>query len=172
MAFDNRLVTVDLVNDEVLQMLDLSCGSIGGGGFLQVAALAYTCDLTQPEGSRAVDVRFTAGTPETEDDVPIESFEGMDVDQTTIRVITNHFTAAGGDGYDVLADKPATTLVNEAQEPVFYEQAFREYLESFPRAGDEQLPTIPASDVRYAAETGEGRITIISGPEESSSPAP
>jgi 5'-nucleotidase len=172
MAFDNRLVTVDLVNEEVLRMLDQSCGSIGGGGFLQVAALAYTCDLTQPEGSRAVDVRFTGGTPATEDDVPIEAIEGADVDQTTIRVITNHFTAAGGDGYDVLADKTPTTLVNEESEPVFYEQAFREYLESFPLAGDDQVPTIPASDPRYAAKTGEGRITIIGGPADAATSAP
>jgi Raf kinase inhibitor-like YbhB/YbcL family protein len=169
MAFDNRLVTVDLTAEEVLQMLDLSCGSVGGGGFLQVAALEYTCDLTRGEGSRAVDVRFTAGTPETDDDVPIEVAENAD--QTTIRVITNHFTAEGGDGYDVLAGKTPTTLVNEDEEPVFYEQAFREYLESFPVAGDPALPTIPASDPRYAAEAGEGRITILGGPGTSVAPS-
>jgi Raf kinase inhibitor-like YbhB/YbcL family protein len=163
-------VTVDLTAAEVLQMLDLSCGSIGGGGFLQVAALAYTCDLTRDEGSRAVDVRFTAGTPETEDDLPIVAMDGTD--ETTIRVVTNHFTAAGGDGYDLLAGKTPTTLVNADSEPVYYEQAFREYLESFPVAGDDQLPTISASDARYAAETGEGRISIVGGPGEAASAAP
>ena len=117
-----------------------------------------------------MDVRFTGGTPETDDDVPIQVVEG--VDQTTIRVITNHFTAAGGDGYEVLAGKTPTTLVNDASEPVYYEQAFREYLESFPVAGEPGLPNIPASDARYATETGEGRITVIGGPEATASAAP
>lgn len=172
MAFDNRLVTVDLTSAEALEMLELSCASVGGGGFLQVADLVLTCDLTRPEGSQAVDVRFTDGTLETDDDVLIVDAEGVAQETLPIRVVTNHFTAAGGDGYSMLADKTPTTLVNEAQEPVFYEQAFREYLESFPVAGDPALPTIPASDPRYAAERGEGRITIIGGPGASTEPPP
>jgi len=172
MAFDNHLVTVDLSAAEGQEMLDLSCDSVGGGGFLQVSHLALTCDLTRDEGSRAVDVRYTAGTPDTSDDVVIVDADGVAQDTVPIRVITNQFTAAGGDGYAVLAGKRPTSLVNEASEPVFYEQALREYLGSFPMAGDPGLPTIPASDARYAAETGEGRITIVQSPAASPSAAP
>jgi 5'-nucleotidase len=172
MAFDNHLVTVDLSAAEAQQMLELSCDSVGGGGFLQVADLVMTCDLTREPGSHAVDVRFTAGTPETDDDVVIIDAQGVVQETLPIRVVTNQFTAAGGDGFDVLAARPATSLVNEASEPIFYEQALREYLATFPTGADD-LPTIPASDTRYASETGEGRITIIlpTAPA-SASPAP
>lgn len=170
MAFDNYLVTLDLSAAETQEMLDLSCDSVGGGGFLQVSHLALTCDLTRPEGSRAVDVRYTAGTPDMGDDVLIVDAEGVAQEAVPIRIITNQFTAAGGDGYEVLAGKRPTSLVNEASEPVFYEQALREYLGSFPVSGDPALPTIPASDPRYAVETGEGRITIIQAPSASASP--
>lgn len=166
MAFDNHLVTIDLTATEAQEMLDLSCDSVGGGGFLQVADLVLTCDLAHDADPRAVDVWATAGTPQTDDDVLIVDADGVAQETLPIRVVTNQFTAAGGDGYDVLARRPATSLVNEAAEPVFYEQALREYLGSFPPGAD-GLPTIPASDARYAAETGEGRITIVRPPTAS-----
>jgi 5'-nucleotidase len=171
MAFDNHLVAVDLTAAEAQAMLDLSCDSVGGGGFLQVAGLVLTCDLTREPGSHAVDVRYTAGTPATDDDAVIIDADGVVQDTLPIRVITNQFTVAGGDGFDMLASKTPTSLVNEASEPVFYEQTLREYLASFPPDAD-GLPTIPASDPRYAAETGEGRITIVWPPAASASPAP
>jgi Raf kinase inhibitor-like YbhB/YbcL family protein len=172
MAFDNHLVTLDLTAEQARAMVALSCDSVGGGGFLQVAGLAFTCDLSRDPGARAVDVRATGGTPETDDDVVIVDADGVAQDTVPVRVITNQFTAAGGDGYEMLAALPTTSLVNDASEPVFYEQALREYLESFPVAGDAGLPTIPATDPRYAAETGEGRIAIIQAPAASAGAAP
>lgn len=170
MAFDNHLVTVDLTAEEVAEMLVLSCDSVGGGGFLQVSHLALTCVLTGKPGAEVADVRYTAGTADPSDDVVIIDAHGVPQDTVPIRVVTNQFTAAGGDGYAVLAAKTPTSLVNGASEPIFYEQALREYLESFPTAGDPALPTIPASDPRYAAEAGEGRITVVTSPDPAASP--
>jgi 5'-nucleotidase len=174
MAFDNYLVTVDLTADELKTVLERSCdqGAGGGGGFLQVSHLALTCDLTKELGSRAVDVRYTAGTPETDDDVLIIDAQGVPQETVPIRVITNQFTAAGGDDYPTFAEQTPTTLLTAEGVSVFYEQALREYLGSFPVSGEPSLPTIPASDPRYAAETGEGRITLITAPGQSTSPAP
>jgi hypothetical protein len=77
-----------------------------------------------------------------------------------IALVTNSFTAGGGDGYDVLGAQPATRLVDTEGGTVFYERALRDHLESFP-AGPEGTAHIPADDSRYSAETGEGRITVI-----------
>ena len=74
--------------------------------------------------------------------------------------MTNSFTAAGGDGYEVLGAHPNTKLVDTEGGQVFYERALREYLESF-AAGPEGIAHIPADDARYSTETGEGRITIV-----------
>jgi hypothetical protein len=93
--------------------------------------------------------------------VTVVDAEGV-VDESVgpIALVTNSFTAGGGDGYEVLGAHPATRLVDTEGGTVFYERALREYLASFP-AGPEGIAHIPASDARYAAETGEGRITIV-----------
>lgn len=53
-----------------------------------------------------------------------------------------------------------TKLLADAGEQIFYERAFREYLESFP-AGDDGVARVTTDDVRYADELGDGRITLI-----------
>ena len=35
------------------------------------------------------------------------------------------------------------------------------HLEALPASGDPELPTIAASDTRYAEQLGEGRITVL-----------
>ncbi|MBX3029070.1 MAG: 5'-nucleotidase C-terminal domain-containing protein [Chloroflexi bacterium] len=161
MAFDNYLVTMDLSAADLKTVFERSCETLGGGQFLQVSHLAVTCDISAEVGSRVTDLRYTAGTPETDDDVALVDADGLvqEVD-VPVRVITNQFTAAGGDDYPTFAATRPTSLTNASGEPVFYEQALREYLESFPADAD-GLPTIPATDPRSAQETGEGRITLV-----------
>ena len=64
-----------------------------------------------------------------------------------VTVVTNSFTAAGGDGYNMLAAYEA-----RLQLPLSYEQALRNYLA--------RLGTIAASDARYAPG-GDGRIAFV-----------
>ena len=74
----------------------------------------------------------------------------------TVRIVTNSFTAAGGDNYTTFAAQE-----DKVNLPATYEQALVEYLATFPATGSPALPTIPASDGRYASPAGEGRTTII-----------
>ena len=162
LPFDNYLVTVeDIDATELKTILERSCEAVGGGGFLQVAALAYTCDQSQAAGSQVRSVSYTAGTADTADDIAVVDEAGAVLEAGRFRIVTNQFTANGGDDYPTLAEATKRTLVNGQGSQIFYEQAFREYLASFPVTGEPALPTIPATDTRYASEAGEGRITII-----------
>ena len=165
LPFDNYLVAVeDIDATELTTILERSCESVGGGGFLQVAALAYTCDQSQAVGSQVRNVSYTAGTADSADDVAVVDEAGGVLDAGPFRIVTNQFTAAGGDDYPTLAEATKRTLVTAEGSQIFYEKALREYLASFPATGEPGLATIPASDTRYAAEAGEGRITIIPAP--------
>jgi 5'-nucleotidase len=162
LPFDNRMVSVDdLTAAELDDVLEHSCASNGGGGFLQVAGLSYVCDLTRLPGDQAVEVTYTAGTADPADDLVLVDAEGVDAQVGPIRLVTIDFTANGGDGYTMLAGRPTTRLTAAGETPILYEQALREYLATFPVAGEPALPTIPADDPRYAVPEGEGRIEII-----------
>lgn len=163
LAFDNYLVVVlDITTEQLRTILERSCESIGGGQFLQVAALSLVCDTTRDVGSRVHDVVFTNGTAEADDDVILVDASGTPATTAgSISIVTNQFTANGGDDYPTFAAAPRKQLTDASGTPIFYEQALREYLASFPVAGEPALPTIPALDTRYATETGEGRITLI-----------
>lgn len=119
-----------------------------GGQFLQIAGFRVVYDPQRAVGSRVVSASLEDGTPLIQDGVVVEG-------APTLTVITNSFTASGGDDYETFANNP-----NKTQLPVSYEQAWREYLASFPSGGDPGLPTIPADDPRYQPG-GEGRITIL-----------
>jgi 5'-nucleotidase len=70
----------------------------------------------------------------------------------SVTVVTNNFTADGGDNYPTLASLKKFAF------GISYEEALYEYLMSFPK-GSGGLPTIPVSDARYQKFTGEGRFT-------------
>jgi len=162
LPFDTYLVSVDGVTATDLRaILERSCEANGGGGFLQVAALAYTCDLTRAPGDQAISVTFTNATPDPTDDVAVVGPDGVVADSGPFRIVTISFTAGGGDDHRTLAALPATKLLTAEGTQIFYEQALREYLGSFPFTGEPSLPTIPSGDTRYAAQEGEGRITIV-----------
>lgn len=162
LPFDNTLVSVDAVSASDLKaVLERSCESNGGGGFLQVSGITYTCDLTREAGDQAISVTFTNGTIDTADDLEVIDDAGVVAEVGPFRIVTNQFTAAGGDDYPVLAALSSTRLVTAAGTQIFYEQALRRYLQTFPATGEDEVPTILATDPRYAAEEGEGRITIV-----------
>jgi hypothetical protein len=84
-----------------------------------------------------------------------------------VRIVTNNFTANGGDNYPTLAGNPAkTTLRTAGGLAIPYELPAREYLQGFPIGGLNGLPFVPATDLRYTPfPTGtETRITIQTVP--------
>jgi hypothetical protein len=69
-------------------------------------------------------------------------------------LVTNSFTAEGGDNYPTLAK------LTKVGFGISYEQALYDYLLSFPK-NSAGLPEVPDTDGRYNKSTGEGRITWL-----------
>ncbi len=105
------------------------------------AAPGGTFGTVTTPGSRVVSVTLDDGTP-------IIAGGAVVAGAPTVSIVTNSFTAAGGDNYAALGSIPADRKVNLG---LTYEQALADYVLSFPVA--EGLPTIPASDARYANPT-------------------
>ncbi|MGB0389466.1 MAG: 5'-nucleotidase C-terminal domain-containing protein, partial [Ardenticatenaceae bacterium] len=125
-----------------------------GGQFLQVAGFTVTYSLQNDVGSRVVSVELKDGTKIIENGAIVNG-------APSVTVITNSFVARGGDGYSQFGDNPnQSTLRDDSGTFIFYERAWREYLQTLPVSGNPALPTVLASDPRYQPG-GEGRITII-----------
>jgi 2',3'-cyclic-nucleotide 2'-phosphodiesterase (5'-nucleotidase family) len=175
LAFLTNVMTVvpDLSPSEMKEVFERSLGSgfsgakctgSGGGQFLQVSQLRVIADcsktaqvvtsageITMP-GERIRYLAFDPGTPAvTSDDVVLVRDGAVVAGAPTVSLVTNSFTAGGGDNYPTLAKKKGIQL------GATYEQALVEYLLAFPKVGG--LPTIPSSS-RYAKLAGEGRITF------------
>lgn len=168
LPFDNRLVAVTNVSaTDIKEILERSCSvsTSGGGQFLQVGGMKVTCSrvdtatvISLPTGdayagsvttagARVKSVTLTDGRALVKDGVVVAG-------APTVTVISNQFTAEGGDNY------PTFVKLTKVGFGVSYEQALYDYLLSFPKnaAG---LPEIPASDTRYSKLTGEGRFTWL-----------
>ena len=165
LPFDNRFALFNDMNaTQLKEVFERSCasGTSGGGQFLQIAGLKVTCKrsntaqvvgnpasglqygaVTTP-GSRVVSLTLADGTKLVDNGAVVAGAPLVDV-------ITNSFTAAGGDNFPTFGAATSKVLGYS------YEEALYRYLLSFPKAAD-GLPTIPASDARYKSG-GEGRIT-------------
>lgn len=176
LAFLTNVMTVvrDLNPAEMKEVFERSvgtgfsgagCTGAGGGQFLQVSQLRVIADCsrtpqvvsTSGEITTAGErIRYLAFDPETpsdlSDDIVLVRDGVVVAGAPPVSLVTNSFTASGGDNYPTLAKKSAVQL------GATYEQALVEYLLTFPRVGG--LPTVPTSDVRYALASGEGRITF------------
>ena len=120
--------------------LSISRYPASNGGFLHLAGMAVAYDPAREVGSRVVSLTLDDGTA-------LVSGGAVVADAPSVAVVTNSFTAAGGDGYDMLAAYEA-----RLQLPLSYEQALRDYLAN--------LGTISATDARYAPG-GDGRIAFV-----------
>lgn len=176
LAFFNTMSVVESVSPANLEAVFERSGSTltadgtgQGGQFLQVGGLSVTFDPSQPAqevtedgtvtvpGNRVTSITLADGTPIVENSEPVA--EAPDVS-----VITNTFTAAGGDNYPTLAADPdKTQLFDPSGLTVTYEQVWVDYLSSLPATGTTALPTVPADDPRYAPG-GEGRIVQVPTP--------
>ena len=173
LPFDNTMVAVQGVTPtELKDILERSAASLPGQGgqFLQIAGFKVTYNTTFPAqvitnagvvttpGQRVREVSLNDGTPIITGGAVVAGAPNVDV-------VTNNFTAGGGDNYPWLAAKPKVVLRTGDGLAVPYELPVREYLESFPRdAGG--LPTVPVTDPRYSpyptgdVNPGNARITI------------
>lgn len=154
LPFDNFMTVVSGVTPTDLKtILERSASGLPGQGgqFLQVSGITQTIDLAYPVGSRVREVTLSDGTPLVRAGRPV-------TDTLAIRVVTNSFTANGGDNFPTFANNSDKARLLGGGLAVSYEQAWREYLASFPV--QDGLPTIPASDRRYKPG-GEGRIRVL-----------
>lgn len=111
------------------------------GRFLQIAGFEVVFDMSAPANSRIVRVTLDDGTPIIDGGMVVAG-------APSVYVVTNSFTAAGGDGYDEFENLTATNIGPSYQRVLF------EYLE----AADGLNGLITADD--YPAG-GEGRILDI-----------
>jgi len=166
LPFGNTLVAITGVGaGQLKDIFERSCAvsTSGGGQFLQVSGMKVVClrngtaqvvsnpaagasvgEITTP-GTRVKSITLTDGRALVTDGQVVAG-------APTVTIVTNNFTADGGDNYPTLA------ALKKAAFGVDYEVALYEYLRSFP-VGSGGLPTIPDSDARYKALTGEGRFT-------------
>lgn len=120
--------------------LSISRYPAASGGFLHVAGMTVVYDPAREVGSRVVEITL-------EDGRAIVSDGAVAAGAPSVTVVTNSFTAGGGDGYAMLKDYDVQIPL-----PTSYERALRDYLAS--------LGTISASDARYASG-GEARIMFL-----------
>ncbi len=86
--FGNTLTEIAVTGAQLKAVLDASAANIGGGGFMQVSGLTVTCNVT----TKTAENILVNGAP-------------LDLAKT-YKMVTNNFTAAGGDGYSMLKDLP------------------------------------------------------------------
>ncbi|SDG00836.1 2',3'-cyclic-nucleotide 2'-phosphodiesterase/5'-or 3'-nucleotidase, 5'-nucleotidase family [Selenomonas sp. WCT3] len=93
--FGNTLKRVEISGATVQKVLEHSVEYVPGafGGFMDVSGLTFTLDIAAPAGSRVSNVKV-AGEP-------------LD-NQRLYQVAVSDFTAAGGDGYDMLKNAKVT----------------------------------------------------------------
>lgn len=168
LPFDNRLVAITAVNaTDVKEMFERSCssGTSGGGQFLQVSGLKVECSrsgtaivVSNPTGDAYAGTVTTPGSRvrsiSLSDGRALVTAGVVVPGAPAVTLVTNSFTAEGGDNYPTLAK------LTKVGFGISYEQALFDYLTSFPK-NSAGLPEIPESDARYNKSTGEGRITWL-----------
>jgi 5'-nucleotidase len=165
--FTNAMTVVtDVTATELKSILEWSGSSLPGrnGKLLQIGGMTVTYNLSnQPQtisgtgaaavitnpGARVVSVVLDDGTKIVESGAPVAG-------APDVSIVTNSFTADGGDDFVTFRGIPRDRKVNLV---AVYEQALVEYLLSFPPSNG--LPTIPSTDARYANPNGSGRITVV-----------
>jgi 2',3'-cyclic-nucleotide 2'-phosphodiesterase / 3'-nucleotidase / 5'-nucleotidase len=174
LAFLTNVMAVvqDVSPQDLNAIFERSVSSIGGGQFLQVAGVEVVFDLSQPaqvietdgtvttEGQRVVSVTLADGTEIVQDG---EIVAGA----PDVAIVTNSFTAAGGDNFPWLGANPNLTVL-----PATYEQAWVEFLLTFPASvitasiGSDpavitaEVPTVPGTVPDYQPDPSE-RMTFI-----------
>ena len=102
LPFGNTVAYVTVTGEDLLEALEAStyCTPTAVGGFPQVAGISFTVDTTKAFDQGEAYEGTTYFAPASINRVTINSINGQDFDAgATYVVITNDFTAAGGDTY-------------------------------------------------------------------------
>jgi 2',3'-cyclic-nucleotide 2'-phosphodiesterase (5'-nucleotidase family) len=158
--------------EDVKAIFERSVSSIGGGQFLQVAGIEAVFDLSATaqvietdgtvttEGERVVSITLADGTAIVVDGEVVPGAPDL-------TIVTNSFTAAGGDNYPWLGANTNLTVL-----PATYEQAWVEFLLTFPTSEitatigadpdviTATVPTVPATTPDYQPDPSE-RMTFL-----------
>jgi len=165
LSFFTNLLTVvnDVTPAELKEILERAGSSLPGAGgqFLQVGGMKVTYSVagsaqvissgvvTVP-GSRVVSVELADGTPIVAGGVPVSG-------APSVRIVTNSFTAAGGDNFTVFTNAPASRKVNLG---ATYEAVWVDYLQSLATGTPGGLPARPTVSAAQYPAGGEGRIVV------------
>jgi 2',3'-cyclic-nucleotide 2'-phosphodiesterase (5'-nucleotidase family) len=150
LSFDNFMsVITDVTPSDIKTIFERSASGLpsNAGQFLQVAGITVTYAISNPVNSRVVSVYLSDGTPLVLDGQPVAG-------APSVSVVTNQFTANGGDNYPTFANNPNKLRLLQGGAALSYEQVWRQYLQSLPNQ------TISASDPRYQPG-GQGRINFL-----------
>lgn len=169
LAFFNTMSVVqDVTPAELKEIFERAASRIGGGQFLQIAGVRVEYDLSQEAqvidndgnittaGSRVQSIQLTdsSGGPT----VAVVENGQVVAGAPSVDIVTNAFTAGGGDNYVTLANKTSVPLLTPDSQILTYEDAWVRYMLSFPAGGAANLPTIP-NESRYQNTVNE-RIII------------
>lgn len=150
---NTQVALVDMTPTDIKAMFERSAASVGGGAFLQIAGATVTYDLSKDSqvidpdgkittaGNRVTTLTLADGTKIVEAGKVVSG-------APKITLVTNGFTARGGDDYVMLKK------YSQVQLGADYADTLVAFLQSFPKTGN--TPVVPA---KY--ETAEGRTTIL-----------
>lgn len=150
---NNQVALVDMTPADIKAMFERSAASVGGGAFLQIAGAKVVYDTTKDAQVIDPDGKITtAGSRVTtltlDDGTKIVEAGRLVSGAPKITLVTNGFTARGGDDYVMLSK------YGQVQLGADYADTLVEFLGTFPKSGS--YPQVPA---KYAST--EGRTTII-----------
>jgi 5'-nucleotidase len=150
---NNQVALVDMTPADIKAMFERSAASVGGGAFLQIAGAKVVYDTTKDAQVIDPDGKITtAGSRVTtltlDDGTKIVDAGRLVSGAPKITLVTNGFTARGGDDYVMLSK------YGQVQLGADYADTLVEFLGTFPKSGS--YPQVPA---KYGST--EGRTTII-----------
>jgi 5'-nucleotidase len=166
LAFLTNTVTVvqNVTPEELKQILERSASRLPGAGgqFLQIGGFTVEYDISRT--AQVIDNDGTVTTPGERviaavlsDGTEIIAGGAVNTAAPDLTIVTNSFTAGGGDNYPWLGNNP-----DKVHFPVTYEQAWVEFMLTFP-SEDFEGALLPAiQDGGPYSEGGEGRISIVS----------
>ncbi len=171
LAFFNTMTVVEEVTPaELKQIFERSVSHIGGGQFLQIAGLKIeydpnnTAQVIETDGTITTSGRRILSIT-LDDDTQIVSNGEVISGAPNVAIVTNSFTAGGGDNYPWLENNTnKTQLFDENGIALTYEETWVRYLlnspTDFPAVTINSFsgPTIQDDDSRYQPG-GTGRIT-------------
>jgi len=150
---NNQVALVDMTPADIKAMFERSAASVGGGAFLQIAGAKVVYDTTKDAQVIDPDGKITtAGSRVTtltlDDGTKIVEAGRLVSGAPKITLVTNGFTARGGDDYVMLSK------YGQVQLGADYADTLVEFLGTFPKSG-----SYPQVRAKYAS--AEGRTTII-----------